>query len=82
MTDEQLTYEPVCTQPYQDCVFEAGNVTGHPIDTLYLTLRRGGEETTLLLRPDEAQAIAWVLSGVLWSDQMRRLLAEQEATSE
>ena len=52
------------------------------MDTLYVRLERDGEDTTLLLRPDEAQAIAWVLNGVLWSNEMKRLLADQEATSE
>lgn len=80
--DGHLTYESVCEQPYQNCTFEAGYVTGHPVDSLYVRLKRGDEDTTLLLRPDEAQAIAWVLNGVLWSDQMRRMLDEQEAASE
>ena len=79
---ETLTYEPICVQPYRNCTFSAGYVTGHPVDTLYVRLERDGEDTTLLLRPDEAQAIAWVLNGVLWSNEMKRLLADQEATSE
>ena len=76
-----LTYEEIARQPYLDCVFSAGFVKGHPVDTLYVRLERDSESepTTILLRPDEAQAICWVLNGALWSDQMRRLLTDEEA---
>jgi hypothetical protein len=67
-----LAYEEMIAQPYANCVFSAGFVTGHPVDTLYLRLARGGEEpTTILLRPDEAAALAWCLTGALWSDYQR-----------
>lgn len=61
-------------QPYRNCYFAAGSVEGHPHDTLYLRLSRDGEpeQTTLLLRPDEAMAVCWVLSGALWADKMNR----------
>lgn len=80
MTAEQdeevgvLVYREVVRQPYTDCVFSAGFVDGHPVDTVYLRIERGGEPWTLLLRPDEAQAICWVLNGALWSDAMHGML--------
>lgn len=58
-------------QPYEDCTFSAGLVFGHPIEQVYLKLQRGGEEpTVILLRADEAQALAWVLTGAVWSSMM------------
>jgi hypothetical protein len=69
---EVLEFEEVIAQPYANCAFSAGFVTGHPHDTLYLRLARDGQEpTTLLLRPDEAAALAWCLTGVLWSERVR-----------
>ena len=66
---------PVGRQEYSNCYIESGSVTGHPTDTMYL--RVGGdnieEDMTLLLRPDEADAIIWVLSGVLWSHEMEKI---------
>jgi hypothetical protein len=39
--------------------------------TIYLRLEKDGvEPTTLLLRPDEAQSIAWVASGAVWAHLM------------
>jgi hypothetical protein len=60
-------------QEYSPGGFSAGVVDGIPPDTLYLKVHEkeeGGEPTYLFLRPDEAQAIIWVLSGALWSTQM------------
>lgn len=60
-------------QAYQNCVFSAGAVEGHPVDTLYLKLERDGHtDTFLLLRPDEAAALAWCLTGALWSVEVDR----------
>lgn len=58
-------------QPYQDCVFSAGLVAGLGVDTIYFKVQREGdsEPYILFLRPDEAQAIAFVVSGALWSQQ-------------
>jgi hypothetical protein len=68
-----LTFTEVIRQEYTNCVFSAGTVAGHPVDTLYLELERDGKVGTfLLLRPDEAAAIAWCMSGVLWSDALQR----------
>jgi len=64
-------------QPYEDCTFSAGLVTGIEPDTLYLRIQRDGEEPTMLfLRPDEVLALIWVTSGALWSAEM---LAMDEA---
>lgn len=59
-------------QEYADCVFSAGLVEGLGADTIYLRLEReaGDDVFTIFLRPDEAQAIAWLLNGTLWSQQM------------
>ena len=58
-------------QPYQDCAFSAGLVTGIEPDTAYLRMEKDGEQpTTLFLRPDEVLALIWVASGALWSRDM------------
>lgn len=76
---DNLTYTEMCAQPYGNCKFSAGLVDGHPVDTIYLTIEgEGREERTFLLRPDEAQAIIWVLSGALWSHEMGRMHKEQD----
>jgi hypothetical protein len=69
-----LTYREVIRQEYVEnqCVFSAGFVEGHPVDTVYLKLEKGEEPpTTMLLRPDEAAYLAWLLNGVLWSELMK-----------
>lgn len=66
--EDGLVFRELIAQPYTNCKVSAGAVEGHPVDTLYLQLERDGQiDTQLLLRPDEAAAIAWCLSGVLWS---------------
>jgi hypothetical protein len=56
------------------CIFSAGFVHGKnrpKVDTIYVRLEKDGvDPTTLLLRPDEAQALASVASGVVWSHLM------------
>ena len=70
-------YEELCKQEYTNCKFSAGFVYGHPIDTLYLKIERDDNvDALILLRPDEATAIAWVLTGALWSNSMRDLKNE------
>lgn len=72
-----LKYEEVIRQEYSgnNCVFSAGFVTGedkHPDDTMFIKMEKDGvEPTILLLRPDEAQTIAWIASGVVWSHLMK-----------
>jgi len=66
-----LLFTEVIRQEYSNCVFSAGNVEGHPVDTMYLKLERNGKiDTFLLLRPDEMAAIGWLASGTLWSHHM------------
>jgi hypothetical protein len=68
-----FTYNRVVMQEYtvNNCKIMAGFVSGHPIDTVFLRLEKDGESpTTLLLRPDELQAIAWVAAGAVWSHLM------------
>lgn len=70
--EDKLTLTEVIRQEYSNCVFSAGEVAGHPIDTVYLKLERDGRvDTFLLLRPDEMAAIGWLATGVLWSLAMK-----------
>jgi len=71
MGEYTLKCEPMVSQPYSNCIIDAGMVEGHPVDTIYLRFQREAEEPTIFfLRKDEALAIIWVLSGTLWSDSM------------
>ena len=71
-----LTYTEVIRQEYGNnhCIFSAGFVEGENkpgVDIIYIRLEKDGvEPTTLLLRPDEVQALAWVSAGVVWSHLM------------
>lgn len=72
-----LAYEESCAQPYDDARISAGMVSGHPCDTIYFRFERDGDEpTTFILRPDEALALAWCLSGALFSESLERLLPD------
>lgn len=68
-----LSFTEVIRQEYigNGCIISAGFVEGDnkpPVDVIYLRLEKDSvEPTTLLLRPDEAGAINWVMSGVVWS---------------
>jgi hypothetical protein len=68
-----LTYTELIRQEYggNNCIISAGFVEGESkpdVDEIYLRLEKDNvEPTVLLLRPDEAQVIAWVLSGSVWS---------------
>lgn len=65
---------PVGRQEYQNCYIEAGRVTGHPTDTIYLKVSGDDiDDIVLLLRTDEVLAINWVLSGTLWCQELDRL---------
>jgi hypothetical protein len=71
-----LRFTEVIRQEYagNNCVIKAGFVEGDnkpEVDTTFLRLEKDGvEPTTLLLRPDELQMIAWVATGVIWSHLM------------
>lgn len=66
--NDDLIYDEMISQPYANCKFSAGFVTGHPIDTLYLKIERDNDdEFIIVLRPDEMAAIAYCASGILWS---------------
>jgi hypothetical protein len=75
-TENGLTYSEVIRQEYSrnNCVFSAGFVEGEgkpEVDTIYVRLQKDGvNPTTLFLRPDEAQILAWIASGVVWSHLM------------
>lgn len=74
--EDGLTFKETIRQEYggNNCIIRGGYVEGNnkpPVDTIFLRLEKDGvEPTTLLLRPDEIQAIAWVASGVIWSHLM------------
>lgn len=75
-TENGLEFKEVVRQEYagNNCVIRAGFVEGGnkpQVDTTFLRLEKDGEEpTTLLLRPDEMQIIAWLAAGVIWSHLM------------
>lgn len=72
-----MTYVEVLSQPYDNCIISAG-ITDHPIDTIYLKFSRPPEDDILIvLRPDEALALAWLMSGVCWSIEIQKI-AESE----
>ena len=61
-------------QSGNNCIFSAGFVDGHEVDTMYMRLEKDNvEPTIILLRPDEMASIAWLAAGVLWSKEMRVL---------
>jgi hypothetical protein len=74
-----LAFTEMIRQEYggNNCIISAGFVDGKnkpKVDIIYVKLEKDGVEgTTLLLRPDEAQALAWVSSGVVWSHLMRSI---------
>jgi hypothetical protein len=80
MNADTLIYNEVVRQPYSDCVFSAGFVEGHPVDTMYLRVVRndGSDLWELLLRPDEMAAIAWCATGVLWSHEISKNTEEEK----
>lgn len=66
------------SQPYSDCVFSAGSVSGAEPDSIFFRLDRAEQHPSyynLLLRPDEAQAMIWCLAGAVWSN----LIGEEES---
>lgn len=68
------TFEEVIRQEYSNMLISAGTVEGHPVDTLYVSMEKDGKHAFfLLIRPDEAAALAWCLNGALWSDAMTKL---------
>ncbi len=66
--EDDLIFEEVIRQEYSNCIFSAGFVENHPIDTMYLKLERDSNvDTFLLLRPDEMAVIGWLANGTLYS---------------
>ena len=63
---ELVLFTPLFHQDYANAYIQAG-VTDHDMDTIFLLMVRGEDETLLILRPDEAQTIVWTLSGVIHS---------------
>jgi len=83
----QLKYKETVSQPYNNSckhMISAGFVEGHPTYTLYLELKRQGEEPVyVLVRPDEMAAIAHCAGGVLWSvlGEINKKVADKETTA-
>jgi len=64
-----MSFSESVRQNYANSAFSAGFVTGAGNDTMYLRWQKDNDTGgMLLLRPDEVAAIAYVMSGVLWSD--------------
>jgi len=68
-------YTEIARQEYagNNCVFSAGFVEGAvpPVDTMFIRLEKDGAEPTIIhLRPDEMAALAWIITGTLWSHMM------------
>jgi hypothetical protein len=62
-------------QEYQNCKISAGLVDGIEPDTVYFRFQKEQDEPTyFFLRPDEATALIYCLSGAVWSGQIQRLL--------
>lgn len=78
-----LTYTEIIRQEYggNNCIISAGFVEGEnkpEVDVIYIRLEKDGvDPTLLLLRPDEAQALAWISSGVIWSYLMELMHTEK-----
>ncbi len=78
-----LTYTEIIKQEYggNNCVISAGFVKGEnkpKVDTIYVRMEKDNvEPTILLLRPDEAQILVWVTSGVIWSHLMTLMCEEK-----
>lgn len=69
-TQDSLTFTELIRQVYgtNNCVFSAGAVEGHPVDTLYLAWGKDSDEGgMLLLTKDEMAAVGWCITGALWS---------------
>jgi hypothetical protein len=71
--EKGLTYTEIIRQEYEgnNCIISGGFVKGKnkpKVDTIYIRLEKDNvNPTVLLLRPDEAQILTWVSSGVIWS---------------
>lgn len=77
--ENNLIYTEIIRQEYggNNCIISAGFVEGKNkpiVDVIYVRLEKDGvDPTILLLRPDEAQALAWVSCGVVWSYLMEEI---------
>jgi hypothetical protein len=73
MGADGLQFRELISQAYSNCKFTGGEVLNHSVDQLYLAWEKDdGAEGGLLLRPDEVAALAWVLTGLLWSFHLSR----------
>lgn len=73
--DEGIEYTETIRQEYtgNNCIFSGGSIKGHKYDTVYLKFEKDGRDPfTVLMTPDEMAGIAWIASGVCWSELMKR----------
>ncbi len=84
--ENNLTFTEVIRQEYNgnNCIVSAGFVEGvnkPPVDTIFLKLEKNNvTPTVLLLRPDEMQAISWVVAGTIWSHLMQEKRQNESLT--
>jgi hypothetical protein len=77
--EKGIKYIEVIRQEYagNGAIISAGFVEGKnkpKVDVIYIKLEKdNGDPIKLLLRPDEAQTLAWVSSGVVWSYLMQEM---------
>jgi hypothetical protein len=88
-TEDGFCFREVIRQEYpaNHCIFSTGFVSGHSKnsifrdDTMYLRFERddvrldeeGNKPFWFFMRPDEMAAIAWVATGILWSNHIAEL---------
>lgn len=79
MTDnDKQKLTEICAQEYggNNCKISAGFVEGADpeVDIMYLRFEKDNTlPIEIHMRPDEAAAVSWVLTGTLWSNEMYRL---------
>jgi hypothetical protein len=63
---------PKCVHEHSNMRFEAGIATGHPTDTLYIKIEKPDDNywTTILITPEEAISLIWVLTGAMSTDEI------------
>lgn len=63
--EDGLLFTEVARQDYDNCYIAAGFVEGHLVDTMFIEFSKSN--ATYLMRPDEMAALAWCITGALYS---------------
>ena len=77
-----MVFTELIRQPYQNFAMSAGTVEGAGVDTVFLEMGDKDDGTPgsmYLLRPDEAMAMIWCLSGALWGQEMDRMTSHDQS---